>query len=157
MFDVREARHLFEFDLWASSRLARTLAALEPLDERVHTLWAHLVGASELWLARVEGRPTSGLAVWPAGVPAAELARRQAACAARWHTLLSELDDAALARRVQFVNSAGEPCADPLEAILRHVVLHGVHHRGQIAQRLRAGGQTPENLDYIVWRRRTAT
>jgi uncharacterized protein YciI len=91
-------------------------------------------------------------AVWPTA-PLAEMRRRRAEIAQRWREHLERADPAEFARTVHFTNSAGRACADPVEAIVRHVVSHGTHHRGQIASLLRAAGHVPETLDYIVWRR----
>ncbi len=74
--------------------------------------------------------------------------------AARWRAHLERTDAKELARRVEFTNSAGQACADRLDDIVRQLVHHGSHHRGQIATLLRAAGRTPETLDFIVWRRK---
>ena len=66
-----------------------------------------------------------------------------------WATLLDGADDAALARDVAYTNSKGEPFHDRVDDILLHVVLHGVHHRGQIAAAVRAGGGEPAYTDFI--------
>jgi uncharacterized damage-inducible protein DinB/uncharacterized protein YciI len=150
MFDRQDALQLFEYDRWANSRIATALAGLAPAERT----FAHIVGASELWYERVAGGEYKKLAVWPEGRPVAELRTRFDSVADRWRAHLGEAGPNELARRVEFTNSAGEACADRLDDILRHVVNHGVHHRGQIASILRAAGRTPETLDFIVWRRK---
>jgi uncharacterized damage-inducible protein DinB/uncharacterized protein YciI len=156
MLDRHEALQLLEYDHWANTKIATALARLPAPHAQAERLFAHLVGASELWFERVTGGDYGKLAVWPEGVPLAELRRRCEAVAQRWRAHLEQADAHELARVVEFRNSAGQPCADPLEAIVRHVVNHGPHHRGQIASLLRAAGQPPENLDFIVWRRQKA-
>ncbi|MBI5363647.1 MAG: DinB family protein [Planctomycetes bacterium] len=156
MLDRDEALHLLEYDRWANTRLGQTLAARrEPLPE-AERLFAHVVAASELWLVRVEGGDYAPLPVWPAEVRPGDALERFTRLSTRWSERMRAATPAELARRVTFQNSKGEACSDPLEAIVRHLVHHGTHHRGHIASLLRASGATPENLDYIVWRRACA-
>lgn len=156
MLDRDEALHLLEYDRWANTRLGKTLAArAQPLPD-AERLFAHVVAASELWLVRVEGGEYAKLPVWPAEVRASVALERFTRLSARWSERMRAAAPSEFARRVEFRNSKGEPCSDPLEAIVRHLVHHGTHHRGQIARLLRAAGETPENLDYIVWRRARA-
>jgi len=152
MLDRHDALDLLAYDRWANTRIAETLAGL-PSGEK---LYAHIVGASELWFERVAGGEYKKLAVWPEGWPLAESRRRFEAVAQRWRAHLERADANELARRVEFINSAGQACADRLDDILRHLVNHGSHHRGQLASLLRATGRTPETLDFIVWRRKEA-
>ncbi len=149
MFDRHDALQLFEYDRWANTRIAEALGGLAPAER----IFAHLVGASELWYARVAGGAYKQLAVWPEGVTLDEVRARFEVVAQRWRAHLERADAQEFARRVEFSNSAGQPCADRLEDIVRHVVNHGAHHRGQIASLLRAAGRTPETLDFVVWRR----
>ena len=46
-------------------------------------------------------------------------------------------------------NSKGEPWTSRVGTILTHVVLHGCHHRGQIASSLAAAEVTPPDVDYV--------
>jgi len=143
MFDRHDALELLEYDRWANTRIGEALAGI-PEAERI---FAHVVGAMELWYERVAGGDYKKLAVWPAVAP------RLDAVSERWRAHLERADERELARVVEFTNSAGQPCADRLDDIVRHLVNHGSHHRGQIASLLRAAGRKPETLDFIVWRR----
>jgi uncharacterized damage-inducible protein DinB/uncharacterized protein YciI len=154
MLDRHDALQLLEYDRWANTQIGNTLAQLPAPHAQAERLFAHLVGAAELWYERVAGGDYGKLAVWPEGVPLAEVRQRLEAVAQRWREHLERADGNELARVVEFRNTAGQPCADPLEAIVRHVASHGAHHRGQIASLLRAAGHAPENLDFIVWRRK---
>ncbi len=153
MFDRHDALQLFEYDRWANERMVKRLTALAPALPQAEKLLAHIVGAEEVWYERVSGGEYARLAVWPEGLPLVEVRKRFAAIADSWRAYLAQADGYEFARKVEFKNSAGDSCADPLEAIVRHVVNHGTHHRGQIASLLRGAGHAPDNLDFIVWRR----
>lgn len=150
MFDRHDALELLAYDRWANLRIAEALPGLAQAEK----LFAHIVGASELWFERVAGGDYKKLPVWPEAWPLAESRKRFEAVAERWRAHVERADANELARRVEFTNSAGQACADRLDDILRHLVNHGSHHRGQIASQLRAAGRTPETLDFIVWRRK---
>jgi len=148
MLDRHDALELLEYDRWANGRIAEVLGTLKPPLPQAERIFAHVVGAMELWYERVVGGEYKKLAVWP------EVRPRLEAVSERWRAHLARADANELARRVEFTNSAGQACADRLDDIVRHVVNHGSHHRGQIASLLRAAGQVPETLDFIVWRRK---
>lgn len=153
MLTRSSALHLLAYDRWANTRLGSALAALPAPLPTATRLFAHVVGASELWLARVENTDTTHLAVWPEFPTAALTLERSDAVSSRWTLLLSTATTADLTRAITFHNSKNEPCSDPLEAIVTHLANHGTHHRAQIASLLRAAGANPPSLDYIVWRR----
>ena len=103
-------------------------------------------------MLRIEGHNPPADAWWkPATL--AEWGRRRPAAHAKWMAYAEKLDARELARDAHFTNSAGQACRDPVEAIVRHVVNHGTHHRAQIASTLRAAGFPPPVMDYIAWRR----
>ena len=45
----------------------------------------------------------------------------------------------------------GPPRSLPMGALLQHAMIHGVHHRGQVALLLRALGQAPGNFDLLFY------
>jgi len=145
---MTEFQRLLAYDAWANREaLASLRAAANPPPKALRAL-AHLVGAGRLWLARLEGTAGKPPAVWPdlsldeAGAGIEELA-------GQWKAYASGLDEPALARRVSYTNSKGEPWTSTVGDILTHVVIHGGYHRGQIASDLRAAGFTPAYTDYI--------
>jgi uncharacterized damage-inducible protein DinB len=150
--DRDEALHLLQYDAWACARMESALESAKPLPEAALKTWGHVVDSLECWLGRIEGQNIPASAWWrPA--PLAEWKQRRPAAHARWTAYAQKLDARELAREVRFTNSAGQACQDPVEAIVRHLVNHGTHHRAQVASALRAAGFTPPTMDYIAWRR----
>ena len=147
----RLARHME----WAD---ARTLDALRAAGEATPApaleLYAHVLGAEHVWLARLQGEP-SALAVWP--TLTLEACAKAAADGSRGYArFLSSLSLADLERKVTYTNSAGLHFETAIGDILLQVFLHGAYHRGQVAQQLRAAGLTPAATDYIAFVRGTA-
>jgi len=148
---LADLRRLFAYEGWANRRTLAALAAAAAPPPAALSRMAHLVGAGRLWLGRLLGEPPA--VVWPA--------LDLAACHAgwdelelRWQAYLAALTPPALAATVPYVNSKGEPWSSRVGDVLTHVVLHGAHHRGQIAADLRAAGAEPPYTDFIEAARR---
>jgi uncharacterized damage-inducible protein DinB len=151
MVGLDALRRLFEHLSWADARVVDALAASSSPPEPALELLAHVLGAEEVWLARLEGRDAR-LAVWPElGVEACR-AWVQTHRAAFEH-YLGTLVPADLREPVAYRNSAGIAFTSTREDILFQVALHGAYHRGQVALLLRQGGARPEPTDYIAFTR----
>lgn len=132
---------------WADRRLLEAVQnAVAPAAVRE---LAHVRGAQEIWLARIEQRPST-LEIWPE-LSVEELASVGAALDAAWRARFAELTDEALARPVSYRNLAGKAFSMPLSEILLHTLLHGQYHRGKATAALRAATGTAVSVDYILW------
>jgi uncharacterized damage-inducible protein DinB len=137
---------------WADAEVLRSLRASRETpgsDERALTLYAHVVAAEAVWLARIAGR-TPDVAVWPTMTldEAAALARRNADELA---SLMASSSASDLAREITYRNSAGAEFRSQVEDMLLQVATHGCYHRGQIALLIRASGGEPAPSDYIAF------
>lgn len=144
---------LFRYDRWANRIIAAAIHAAPTLydDTRVTGLFSHVLAAQQVWQARVEGRATGGMAIWPS-LPPETWGGYIASLYDGWQAILasSERD---LERLVSYNNSRDEPFETPIQDILMHVVIHGQHHRAQIASLMRAAGIAPPATDFIVFTR----
>ena len=144
-----EIHKLYSHIAWADARLLDALrAALTPPSETVRE-YAHVLGADETWLARLQGRPQR-IPVWPS-VTLAELPDLAAAVHEGYRDYLRTLDDQALGRRIAYTNSAGSSFENAVGDILLHVALHAQYHRGKINLLLRQAGLEPAPIDFIAW------
>jgi uncharacterized damage-inducible protein DinB len=145
---------LYDHVAWADTRTIEALRTMHapPLDAL--RLLGHLLGAEDVWLTRLQGRP-SDVAIWPSlGLEdCAALARKN-------HTSFAAFIQAnageGLRREARYRNSTGAEFVNTLEDILLHVALHGSYHRGQVARIIRADGGLPLYTDYIMYLRETA-
>jgi uncharacterized damage-inducible protein DinB len=137
---------------WADALVADALERDPTPDAEATRLFAHVASVEHLWYARMIGAPPHH-AVWPDLTPAQSRALA-AQHADLFERLVEEADGDALARRVTYRNSAGRDFENHVADIVLHVAMHGSHHRGQIARRLRLAGRQPPYVDYIQFARR---
>ena len=162
---------LWEHSFWADARLLEALeasadargtagahageaganggATAEALREH-----AHVLGAEETWLARIEGRSPAA-PVWPEATLEAVRTLSEATERA-FRAYLRDLTEEGLATSVTYRNSAGDEFTNRVADILLHVALHGQYHRGKVNLLLRQGGHEPAPVDYIAYVRGAA-
>ena len=148
---IDQLRRLRAHAAWADDLLLAAIRrhAAPPADALRE--WAHVLGADETWLARIEGRPPR-LPVWPEPDLDA-LAPLAGSIRAGYDRLLDGLAEERLGNTVHYANSAGQSFDTPLGDILLHAALHAQYHRGKINLLLRREGEGPVAADYIVWAR----
>jgi uncharacterized damage-inducible protein DinB len=112
---------------------------------------AHVRGAQETWLSRIDGRAAT-LPVWPT-MTIEELARTGAGLDQQLQQLVTTLTPAMLERDVVYATTTGRTFTTPLADILLQVLTHGQYHRGKANALLSAMGAAPIAVDYIAWQR----
>jgi uncharacterized damage-inducible protein DinB len=143
---VAQIGRLYEHLAWADAELARGITRSDVPAEAVRE-YAHIAGAEETWLSRIERRDRTA-PVWPefGATEAITLAKRTAA---GFRGLISALNDATLDAPLKYTNSAGKTFATSLGDILLHVAMHGQYHRGKVNLLLRQGRCEPVPVDFI--------
>jgi uncharacterized damage-inducible protein DinB len=144
--DVEWYARLLRYDAWANAETVRSLRTEHPPAKAIRWM-AHLVGAGELWLARLRDEPPT-LPVWPE-LDLAQCEDGVARLAERWPAYLEMLRLEDLEEGVGYRNSRGEYWTSTVAEILTHVAMHGSYHRGQIAAALRESGAEPAYTDFI--------
>lgn len=149
-------KDLVLYDAWANRMVLRALDGLPAVDERTFFLLSHLGAAKRIWADRIQGRDTTGQAVWPQ-LPVVmtkehlvEAATTIAKADAAFMTIVlkGEMDPS---RVVNFKTTTGEAMSSTVAEIIVHTVNHGTYHRGQIATATKKAGGTPASTDFIVW------
>lgn len=142
-------RRLFAHLQWADGLVLESLREGANASTRALELYAHVLGAEAVWLARLR-EVAAAVPVWPpADVETCEAL--MAETHAEISRLIDSLDDESLERTVHYRNSAGVAFDSRIGDILLHVMLHGAYHRGQVALLLRGAGATPAPTDYIAF------
>jgi uncharacterized damage-inducible protein DinB len=145
---VHHISSLFEHMAWADERILESLR--QPgVPQRALDLYAHVLGAEHVWLARLEQRPQT-VAVWPA-MTLDECAQLAVENTRAFRGYVQRLTSEDLRRRVHYRNSAGKEFETAIEDILVHVTMHGSYHRGQVTLLVRDAGAEPQPTDYIAF------
>jgi uncharacterized damage-inducible protein DinB len=158
---------LLDFNYWARDRI---LSAVEPLSNEQYTrdlgnsfrsvrdTLVHIYSAEWVWFTRWQGTsPTEP-------IPSDRFADL-AALSTAWRTLeagirsfVDGLDDAAMARAIDYRLINGQPGRSVFSQMVQHVVNHGSYHRGQVTTLLRQlGAQPPKSTDMIAFYRERAS
>jgi uncharacterized damage-inducible protein DinB len=147
---MHHIRSLMDHMAWADEHVLRSLRQ-PAVPARALEIYAHVLGAEHVWLARLEGRvPT--VAVWPK-MTLVECERVASDNQRAFHEYVQRLTSDDLRRTVHYRNSAGQEFDTPIEDILVHVAMHGSYHRGQLALLVRDAGAEPQPTDYVAFMR----
>ncbi|GAB3739404.1 DinB family protein [Spirosoma lituiforme] len=142
---------LLDYELWANRRLIDTLETINNPPARALALMGHILSAQHVWYGRVMHESTF-VAIWE-NIPVSwmgETAERQ------HRQLVSHvlsLDEEALLKLIDYVNTKGVSYTDSLLNILTHLSHHAAYHRGQIVQLIRPMVEQAPETDFIVWTR----
>ena len=158
---------LVDYNYWANARVLNAAAKLAP-DQfiapaglshgSVRGALVHILGAEMVWRLRcAEGVSLSALPN-ENDFPAVEVLRE------RWldeeqkmRAYLNSLSEEALYQTVQYKTTKGVPHENVLWNLLAHVVNHGTQFRGEAGVALTAYGQSPGDLDLLLFfREKTA-
>lgn len=146
-------RRLFDYDLWGNLKMLAVLEEQSDFEYRDKTLglFNHIIGAQQLWYGRITGADLTGLDVWPEY----PLGKGRSLIKKNFESMrdLIEGNEDDLDRTISYRNSSGTPYETALSDILHHLVIHGQHHRSQIAMLLRMSGIVPPPTDFIFFTR----
>ncbi|HEY9516032.1 MAG TPA: DinB family protein [Gemmatimonadaceae bacterium] len=142
-------RRLTEHCLAADASLAAALRAVQSSPAPLVREYAHILGAEEVWLARLESR-TARAAIWPEAT-VGELLPLRDAVVDGYRAYVGRLSADDLGRLIDYRNSAGLTFSNTIADILLHVMLHGQYHRGKVNLLLRQSGLAPVPTDYIAF------
>lgn len=145
---LAQLRRMLDHAAWANREVIAALQR-QPVADDVLKLFAHVLGAEEIWLSRLEARP-SRLPVWPV-LTEADLPDEARANADGYRAYLAALSEGALDSEVEYRNSAGQAFRSRIADILTHVAMHGSYHRGQVAWKIRRDGGEPAPTDFIAF------
>lgn len=139
----------FEYDYWANTQWLDFANSGQYGSDDMRRLLAHIVGAQQVWLARLRQRPVDHTLIWPNW--SLEQTRGQLYnMHSKWADLLAAHAQK-LDQRLAYKNSKGKDFITAVGDILMHVISHGAYHRGQIARACRLAGGYPVNTDYITF------
>jgi uncharacterized damage-inducible protein DinB len=149
---------LARYNTIANQRLYEAVGRLDDEEYRrervasfpsVHRTLNHILLGDRIWMARFTETgyattPALGSELYP---DFASLRTARVAEDARIESFLGSVNEDFLGKEVRYVNSAGEPHADPAALLLAHLFNHQTHHRGQVHVMLSQSAAKPPSLD----------
>jgi uncharacterized damage-inducible protein DinB len=149
-------RRWYEYERDCNAKALAMLATV-PAEKRADAQFqkavdrmAHLVAARRRWLHRL-GHLSDMPPAFPPGNKLDDLPKLVADTEAAWVAYLAKLDDAELARELEWVGPDGKRYRWDVEGILTQTFGHAWYHRGQIASLVAALGGKAVDTDYILW------
>ena len=152
---------LFDYGYWANAKLLEVVSRLS--DEEftrsvaggygsVRNTLVHMMSAEAGWMDRCGG-PPRGPKFNPDDFPTvASVTERWVQIERQMREFLSTLTDDDVHGSVEFIVVPGTSAhVMKVGELLQHAVIHGVHHRGQVAMLLRAIGHVPGNFDAFFY------
>ena len=153
MTDKNNLKQLFKYDLWANKRIGDTLQSqLFDSSQKCTNSLAHIGAAQQMWYARIKDRSTTDIELWPQNGYTDDPFQMLKEKHRQWITLLAK-NKGKLDKEIVYKNSKGTQFSTPLRGILHHIIIHGQHHRAQIALLLRQSGVDPPGTDFIFYLR----
>lgn len=142
-------QRLFTHMRWADSQV---LAGLKQAEEPLEPLkfYAHILAAERLWYLRIHEENWTVIPVWP-DYTLEQCEALAAENCALYENLIAGLTPADWAREITYRNTEQKQYTNTIGDMLLHVMIHGAHHRGQVAHAMRRHGDTPPVVDYIVF------
>ncbi len=141
---------LFEYDRWANQLVYDTLTQHNVIDDRIISLFSHVLWATGIWYKRI-----SKMEIIPADpfgqMLYEEMQERINSNYNNYTKLIEATDD--FADTCAYRDLRGNTHATALNDIFTHVANHATYHRGQIASRIKEIGLQPPGTDYITFTR----
>ena len=140
----------FAYESWANRRVYEHLCSLENPPARACELLAHVLAGLAVWMARIQGQDSTGIAIWSA-CSLSDCETHLNAVDSAQSAVLRSLQDTPLDNEVRYSNQHGLSYVTSIRDIVFHLASHGAYHRGQISVTLRHCNLEPVNTDYITF------
>jgi uncharacterized damage-inducible protein DinB len=149
-------RHWYEYERDCNAKSLEMLQSVPtekretPEFQKAVGRLAHLCAARQRWLNRL-GHWSNLPPVFPQSTKLSELPAKIADTEAGWVQYLRGLDEAELARELEWSIDNAKRYRWTVEGVLTQVFGHAWYHRGQIAQLVAGLGGKAVDTDYIFW------
>lgn len=142
--------NMFNYDAIANQKILEQLENATLNLEKAQQIHSHILAAKEVWIRRLNNQDLKGIEIWPE-FNLGEAQKQIDNNIASYQKYLKNITNQDLSSNLHYTNSKGTKFETPIRDILSHVLIHGGHHRGQIAMYVREVGAEPLNTDYITY------
>jgi uncharacterized damage-inducible protein DinB len=154
---INRYRRWFEYEQDAHAKVLASFDSV-PIDRRetpefrrAVAIFAHIVAARRVWLARLGVIPTAPGSLFPEDPRVDQVTSGWNEVKKLWTDFLQSADDAALDRVFEYQSLDAGRFRNRLEDVFAQLFGHSSYHRGQIAMLIRAAGGEPAITDLIYW------
>jgi uncharacterized damage-inducible protein DinB len=140
----------YQYNAWANRRVIGCLEQQMVTDEKILSVFGHLMAANFIWLNRIKDLPKSKYELW-GKYDFPELKKMVDEADELWMSFLHSTEN--FDRVMKYRNYVGDYFENNVQQIMIHLVNHGTYHRGQVAMLLRQKGFEPVNTDFITYDR----
>jgi uncharacterized damage-inducible protein DinB len=156
---------LYDYNYWANQRVLQAagrvtieqfLAPARLSQGSLRGALVHAYGAERIWRQRIQGASPSSLAAESEFPSLQPLLESWALEEIEMRACLTGLAETDLPRVITYQNTKGRTFQNVLWQLLVHVVNHGTHTRGEAGLLLEDYGQSPGDLDLILYLRERA-
>ena len=153
MDSAHRLQRLLDYDAWASRKVLDVLKEHPNMDKykEAMKLLGHLLNAQQIWHRRTLGRDFDDLELWPSHT-AEECEAILDMMPEKWEEILND-NQKNPDKLISYKNTKGDAYETMLSDILHHLIIHGQHHRAQIAKLIRESGINPPATDFIFFTR----
>lgn len=146
-------QRLFNFDLWCTRKLTDFIQASGEFCEREPciTLMSHIINSQQIWFDRVLSMTIADVNLWDE-IDIDEMKQHAREASQLWIDLIGN-HEMEIDTQIVYQNFAGVNYIHSFTEICNHLILHGQHHRAQIALLLSRSDITPPSIDYIHYLR----
>ena len=141
---------LYQYNEWANNRVIKCLADQQVKDEKVLSVFGHLLAAQFLWLHRIKNLAPPNVKLW-GEYNLDTLQKMVNGANQQWTEFVGSNES--FDREMTYTNYVGDPYTNNVETIMMHLVNHCSYHRAQVALLLRQKGFEPINTDLITFDR----
>ena len=141
---------IFNYNVWANRKIMMALINQNVSDEKILSIFAHLVSAQFIWLNRLKDLSKSEYLLW-GNYSLDQLKEMVEKAAEQWLEFIKTTET--FDRELKYTNYVGDFYETNISNIMIHLVNHGSYHRGQVALLLREKGYEPVNTDMITYDR----
>ncbi len=159
--DIDDIRFLYEYHIWATGKILVTAGKISQeqflapvLENRgsIRKRLVHLLSAEWIWRSRCQEGVSPKSMLTESDFPTlGELRARWKQEQEAMKAYLGGLDNRALNDTIQYQRTDGSAQENILWHLLMQVINHGTQHRSEVAMALTEAGQSPGDLDFIVF------
>lgn len=157
---VQDLETFYDYNYWANKKILPVISQLTTEEftrsvaggyGSIRNTMVHLLSTEWGWLSRCGGHQR-GASLKADDYPTVEpLLKDWEKVEGYMREFLSTLEDGDITKNVEYHGKGSKKRSMPMGELLHHSIIHGAHHRGQVAVLLRELGYAPGSFDILFY------